>query len=48
MVNVPPPAGGYILSGTPTDVAGALAPEGDPWLQPPPGWRPNDAPAAPR
>jgi hypothetical protein len=47
VVNVPPPPGGYILGGTFEDPAGST-PSGDPWLQPPSGWQPQAAPAAPR
>jgi hypothetical protein len=45
MVNVPPPAGGYVVGATLDSPAG---PAGDPWMQPPPGWQPHDAPAPPR
>jgi hypothetical protein len=47
VVNLPPPAGGYVSGGT-LDSATGRAPSGDPWLQPPAGWQPHDAPAAPR
>jgi hypothetical protein len=46
LVNVPRPAGGFALEGPAASTA--AAPAGDPWLQPPPGWQPQDAPAAPR
>jgi hypothetical protein len=42
LVAVPPPAGGYGPGPSGT------APGIDPWLQPPPGWQPQDAPAAPK
>ncbi|HXU81930.1 MAG TPA: hypothetical protein VN914_11075 [Polyangia bacterium] len=44
MVNVPAPGGGYAAGGP----ANPGAPPADPWLQPPPGWQPHDAPAAPK
>ena len=47
MVNVPPPAGGYVVGAT-LDGPTGPAPPGDPWMQPPPGWHPQNAPATPR